>query len=167
MVRKPLALQEAQVRDLHERDIVIAAEADPARFANSRDLAVGRIGVDPVRPLSGQAEQDRTIGGVDLAGQSERTIKIDADRRDTLPPPVATQPLGKAAGGRHRSHRVRTGWTDPDLEEVEDAANQGCSPVAATWADGSLRARLGEPFVLLDDARPGGLATLFTGLAGI
>ena len=36
--------------------------------------------------------------------------------------------------------------------------------MAATWADGARMARLSEPFVLLDDARPGGRAVLFSGL---
>lgn len=35
--------------------------------------------------------------------------------------------------------------------------------MAATWADGARMARLSEPFVLLDDARPDGRATLFSG----
>jgi para-aminobenzoate synthetase/4-amino-4-deoxychorismate lyase len=35
--------------------------------------------------------------------------------------------------------------------------------VAATWAGDARMARLSEPFVLLDDARPGGQATLFAG----
>ena len=163
MVRQPLALEEAQVRRLVEGDVVNAAEAEAAGFTNPGDLAVGRVRVDPVGPLARQAEQDRAVGGVALAGQGERSVEVDADLRDALQQPVGTQPLDKAAGGRHRSHRVRAGWTDPDLEEVEDAANQIFSPVAATWADGARMARLSEPFVLLDDARPGGRATLFAG----
>ena len=138
-----------------KRDLVRAAEAEPAGFADPRDRCVGRVRVDPVGPLARQAEQDRAVGGVALAGQGERAVKVDADLRDALQQPAFTQALDKAAGGRHRSHRVRAGWTDPDLEEVEDAANQIFSPVAATWADGARMARLSEPFVLLDDARPG------------
>jgi para-aminobenzoate synthetase/4-amino-4-deoxychorismate lyase len=57
---------------------------------------------------------------------------------------------------------VRTGWTDPDLEEVESAANQVLSPVAPKWAGSGVMASLTAPFVLLDDAREGGRALLYS-----
>ena len=54
---------------------------------------------------------------------------------------------------------MRARRADPDLEEVEDAGDQAISPDAAP--DGpAARAWQGVsgPFVLLDDARPGGRA---------
>jgi hypothetical protein len=56
---------------------------------------------------------------------------------------------------------VRTGWTDADLEQIESAANQIESPETRRWAHGALMASDARPFVLLDDARPGGQAWLY------
>jgi len=68
--------------------------------------------------------------------------ELFADRQQAL----FAQPLDKPARGRHRTHGVRTGWTDADLEQIESAANQIESPESGRWArddlcSSSLRAR--------------------------
>jgi hypothetical protein len=124
VVREALALEEVQIARFVERDILLCAEAKAPAFPDPRDRDVGRVGVDPVGPLARKAEQDGAVGGVALAGQGERAVEVDLDPRGPSEPACVAQPLDKAAGGRHRSHSVRGGWTDPDLEEVEDAADQ-------------------------------------------
>ena len=74
---------------------------------------------------------------------------------------MSPQPLDKAARGGHRSHRVRTGRADADLEQVEGAANQRFSPEKPKWAR-RRRMTSEAPFVLFDDARPGGRALLYS-----
>ncbi len=106
MVGEALALKEFEVGRLVERDFPAAAEAEAAAGADRLDDLVGGVGVHPVGPLAGQAEQDCAVGGVALAGQSERSVELG---EHPLGPPqhrLLRQCLDKAARGRHRPHRM-------------------------------------------------------------
>ena len=80
MVGQPLALEEAHVARLVEGDLVHRRRAAAGRSRGSRgDHDVGRVGIDAVGPLAGQAEQDGAVGGVALAGQRERAVEVGLD----------------------------------------------------------------------------------------
>jgi hypothetical protein len=124
-MRQPLALQEAQVARLVERDLPLSGEAQPAGGADAGDDCLRFIRTQAVRALAGQADQDRAIGRMALTRQSERAIKLGVDARDLPQQPALAQPLDKQAGGRHRAHGVRTGRAYADLEQIEDAGDHG------------------------------------------
>jgi hypothetical protein len=106
VMRQPFSLQEMDVARLVEGDVMRAAKADPARGADSRDGPVGRVGVDPVGPLAGKTEQDRPVGGMALAGQRQRAVKVRLHSGRPLQRATLRESLDKAAGGGHRTHSV-------------------------------------------------------------
>ncbi len=85
---------------------------------------VHRVGIDKVRPLAGQAENDCPAGAMTNAGEGERPVQADLQARNDgtggARPLVAEDQRQKAVGRRHRSHRMRTGRADTDLEDVKD-----------------------------------------------
>ena len=91
---------------LVEGDFAPAAEHQPAALADMRHHSLRRIGIDPLGPLAGKAEQDGAIGGVALPGQRERAVEIGLDPLDALEQAARAQRLDKIARRRHRSHRV-------------------------------------------------------------
>jgi hypothetical protein len=89
VVGQALALEEFEVALLVERDLARAAEADPAGLADPGDDPVRFVGIDRVGTLPGQAEQDGAVGGVSLAGQSQRAVEIDPDPFGRVEHPLA------------------------------------------------------------------------------
>jgi hypothetical protein len=108
MVRQPLALEEAHVARLIEGNFVAPAKVHPARRPNSRDDYVSLVRIHSVGPFAREAEQNRTIGSVTLARESERSIKVRLHPRSCLQHPFIAKHLDKVARGRHRPHSVRT-----------------------------------------------------------
>jgi hypothetical protein len=159
MVGQPLALEEFEVARLVEGDL-----APPPR----RSRPVSRIasttwsaasGVDPVGPLAGQAEQDGAVGGVALAGQSERSVELGLDPLG----PLEQRLLRRSASTKRQAAVIgpivcELDGPTPILKRSKTLVTKQVSPDAA--ADGPRRAsgKPGAPFVLLDDStgRPRG-----------
>jgi hypothetical protein len=63
---------------------------------------------------------------VAAAGHGQRAEQLAAHAGDTIQHAFFFQPaFGKAGGGAHRPDRVRGGWPDADLEQVEYADGHG------------------------------------------
>jgi hypothetical protein len=68
---KRLRAVQGEVGGLVEGDVVPAAEADAVAGADGGQDSWDAVGVDGVRLLAGQAEQDGLVGAVADAGQCE------------------------------------------------------------------------------------------------
>jgi hypothetical protein len=68
-----------------------------------------------------QAEHHGSIGRVTLSGEGERAVQCRSQPHGALAVRRSPQQVEKAPGRRHRTHRMRRGWADADLEHVEDA----------------------------------------------
>ena len=125
MERQHLVPVEQQVHRLVELDYVRAAERQAPGRADALEggLHAGRI--ERVRPASFEAEQDRTIGAVTLAGQRKRSVDLRAHFHGPLEHAHCPEVRDERTGGIHRAHRVRTRRADADLEDVEDAEGHG------------------------------------------
>ena len=136
MVGQPLALVEADVAGLVEGDLVHRRRARSRPVSRmSGDHDVGRVGIDAVGTLARPGRAGRR-GRWRGPCRSAPAIRRGRPRRASVRASsrLVAQPLDKAARGRHRSHRVRAGRTDADLEQVEDAADQIVSPEPRKWA---------------------------------
>ena len=68
-------------------------------------------------------------------GERERA-EVRLDARDGLQPAGIGQRAHEAQGDAHRPHRVRTGWADADLEQVETLTGMGCAYASGENAAG-------------------------------
>ena len=79
--------------------------------------------------MAEQAEHDRPVGGVALAGEGQRAVQRDPDAQPGLGRRIVSESVRKqrhkGRGRGHRSHRVGGGRADADLEELEDAQDHG------------------------------------------
>ena len=66
-------------------------------------------------PLKPEYKQDSAIGAVPLAGQRERTIKLDLDPSDVWQQPVSLQAPHKIPGSTHRPDGMRARWPDAGI----------------------------------------------------
>ena len=85
----------------------------------------GARGVEVAGVEAGEAEDDRAVGGMALAGEGEAAVQPAAEPRRLAGAGDAVgagaQRVEEAPGRHHRPHRVRGGRADADLEDVEDA----------------------------------------------
>lgn len=96
------------------------------------DNGVHRIGVDKVRPLAGEAQNDGTPCAVANAGKGERAMQADLQLRNGCTrrsrPLIAEDQRQEAVCSRHRPHRVGARRTDTDLEDVKDRKKHEVRP---------------------------------------
>ena len=95
-----------------------------------RREGLGRaLGVEGAGVEAGEAEDHRAVGGVALAGEGEAAVQAAAEarRRPGAGDAVVAraQRREETARRHHRSHGVRGGGPDADLEDVEDAEEHG------------------------------------------
>src|SRR5690606_12550991 len=87
------------------------------------------VGIDGLRRKALQSEHHGTIRGMADAGKGERAMQADGDARNLRPrrsrPVTAADFAQETFGRHHRSHRMRTGRSDTDLEKVEDRKEHG------------------------------------------
>jgi len=100
-----------QVAGFIERDRRAAHKNDALALADAAHQTVDARRIDPIRLLSQQSQDDRAIGTVAAAGQSERAVQLDLDSGGR-----AVEGRGKRSGGAHGTDRVRTRRSDPDFE---------------------------------------------------
>ena len=88
-------------------------------------VRLGELGIEIGGPVAEEAEHDRPVRRVALAGEREGAVEVDPDPerspewRSFLE--SIREQLEKGAGRRHRPHRVGRGRADTDLEDVEYA----------------------------------------------
>ena len=118
--RQHLVAMEQEVHRLVEVDLATAEQAQAARLADARErrLHDGRIELRRIVPL--EPEQDGAIRAVAEAGQRERTVELDEDFRRRRQQPARLEVEDEESRGEHRSHGVRRGRADADLEDIED-----------------------------------------------
>ncbi len=117
-----LALVEDQVGPLVDADLVLVVQAKAPTAADAVEAVLDAIGIDPVRLLAFQAEQDRLVGAVAASGQGQRAEQFHPDPDAARQQAGITQPaFDEACGGAHRSHGMRGRRADADFEQVEQA----------------------------------------------
>ena len=79
----------------------------------------GRI--DRGRFVPFEPEQHGPIGAVAQTRERQRTVQLRRDLRRAVEQALLSQVAHERRRGVHGSHRVRTGRTDADLEDVKDA----------------------------------------------
>ncbi len=119
---------EGQLRPAVERDRVLAEQAQFATLADRRQARRDAVGIHRFGMFALQPEQHGLVAAVALAGSAERAVQLDLDGAGRCQLPVTAQAFGKAQGGAHRSHRVRAGRADTDLEQVEDTEGHWEAP---------------------------------------
>jgi hypothetical protein len=124
MRREELAATKSQVTLGIERKVDGSAQLQPARGANAFDDARNLVGIDALRAIAGQPEQDRDVRRVAFAGQRKRSIQIALDA-SYLASALARRAC-EFAGGTHRTDRMRTRRTDPDREQLDDTDGTTC-----------------------------------------
>ena len=75
--------------------------------------------------VTGEAEEDGAVGGVAFAGEGERAVELGADANDVIEQAVFDEPECEAVRGAHGAHGVRTGGTDAEFVEIEEAGRHG------------------------------------------
>ena len=125
MLRQGLVTVKQQVERLVEGDFVLAREQDAARAADAFERRLHRGRIDRGRLIAFEAEQDRAIGAVPVAGQGQRAIDLRRDLVDASAAATSLEVVRERAGGVHRPHRVGARRADADLEDVEDAEVHG------------------------------------------
>ncbi len=122
MERQLLPLVHRQVALFVEGDLVLPHQVDALGAANALQGGRDEVGVDQVRPVPFQPQQDRLVGAVAAAGQGERAEHLGADTRHLRQSAGIQQPaVHEALGRAHRAHRMRGTRADADLEQVERA----------------------------------------------
>jgi hypothetical protein len=104
-----------------EVDLMHRQERQPAGLLGVREHLLRVLRVHGVRHLAGQSRDHRLDRAVTVPSGAERTEKLHPDGRSGRELAFVVQPAREQARGTHRSHRVRTGRTDADLEQVEGA----------------------------------------------
>ncbi|GAA2891024.1 hypothetical protein GCM10020220_096490 [Nonomuraea rubra] len=100
-----LALEDQVLAD-DEGDLAGAVELDGARLAHPGDPGVDGVHVHQLGLLAGQAEQDRLVAAVALAGQAERAVQDGLHARDPLQQAVLVQAAHELVRRGHRAARV-------------------------------------------------------------
>jgi hypothetical protein len=95
------------------------------------------IRVDLVGQFAFEAQEDGAVGAVTATGMTQRAEELGADPDRGFEDIGFAQAVEKDACGAHRSDRVRTRGSDPDLEQVENADGHG-----------GLRAWIREPSIM-------------------
>ncbi len=119
----------------------MAGRRDPAGALDLFNDRIHEIGIDAVRALAHQPEDDGAARAMADAGIGQRTMQADLDRRDMgigRSRPIARQnEIEEAHGGRHRPHGVRTGGADPDLEDIKNRKKHSNSALGLDGACGA------------------------------
>ena len=120
---EPLFLVKDQVRRFIISDCMAPVQPDLHRFPNLRHQHIRRIGFDMLWSFAAEPEQDRPIRCVPLAGQRQRTEQPCFQPGNSVQLTAIGNPLDKLRSRQHRTHGVRTGRSDADLEKLEGAAD--------------------------------------------
>nr|GEU28576.1 hypothetical protein [Tanacetum cinerariifolium] len=103
-----------------ERHLVGAQQRQLAGFLGRRQLRVHAGGHHVLRRLAHQAQDHRLVGGVADAGQRQRAVQLGRDAGHAIHAIQRRAVEQEAARGHHGAHRVRTRWSDTDLEQIEN-----------------------------------------------
>ncbi|GBF31543.1 hypothetical protein MnTg04_01504 [bacterium MnTg04] len=136
MQRQQLVVMKKQIQRLVELRRVFAKYIQTAIRNDPGQGCLDAVGIDKMRLLPLETEHQRAVGAMALAGRRQRSIKLAGDAIDIAEQALVFQIEGKLARRIHRAHRVRTGWPDADLQDVENADAHGVrlyvSPFPAT-----------------------------------
>jgi hypothetical protein len=120
MLGQQVAEMEQQLRLLVKGHGVTAAKGEGATAANPVDQAGDTVGVDLVRGLAEQAEDDGGICRVAMAGHRQRAVEPDLDRTDGVKHVPRVEREQESVRRPHRADGMGTGGADPDFEQVEN-----------------------------------------------
>ena len=98
---------------------VLAAEQETAGLLDRVETRVRGVGVDRLRVLTHQAEDDRLVGAVPVAGLPERPAQFDLDARDVVEEPCLAQGFEEPPRGSHRTDGVGRRGSDTDRVQFE------------------------------------------------
>jgi hypothetical protein len=121
MQRQGFAAIEDEVGLLVEGDVAAGEQVHAAGFANASQQRGHGFHIHGIRLMPGQAQQHGLVAAMSLAGGAQRAIQLDTHAGRGGKHARRLQAQHEQAGRAHRTHGVRTGRTDADLEQVEDA----------------------------------------------
>ena len=104
-----------------EGDAALPGERQAPGLANLGDERFGGVGVDRLRLVPAEAEDDRLVGRMALAGEGERAEQRDGDGLHPIDRVLLREAGGEGRGGLHRPDSMGRRRPDADLEELEDA----------------------------------------------
>ncbi len=116
MLRQCFATEKQHMFFFHAADRMRAVQQQLFGTANFRQARLDVVRVDVVRQISFQSQQYRLVAAMAFAGGAERAVQLNADGMHRIQQTGVVQMGSKSIGGNHRPHRMRTGWTDTDLE---------------------------------------------------
>lgn len=108
------------VAQLLKRNRMTPEQHQLARVPHGIDPRLHRRGVDGVRRLAEQAEDDAHVGRVAATGRAKRTVEDHMDACSPRQQSFAFQRVREHARAAHWTDRVRTRRPDADFEDVED-----------------------------------------------
>lgn len=80
MTGQDLVLVKKQIALFDQRNLVNAQQANASALANALDFSVDGRGIDFIRYLAQQSQQDCSIRTVSVTGESQGNKQLDADR---------------------------------------------------------------------------------------
>src|SRR6266545_4460595 len=131
VVRQRLAPVHHQIVVRVESQLVTAQQAEPAVVPDRGDPGVDAGGVDGLRILALETEQDGLLTAVTVPGGAEGAVPLGGDPGGLGESAVGFQPGGEHPGSAHRAHGVRAGRPDADLEKFENADHAHSLPCGA------------------------------------
>ena len=135
-------------------DVVLSREVDDTTALQHEatgcrrlgNLLIRRIRVDGLRSVALEAEDDRLVRAVTVAGGAERAEQLCLEAFYLREQTSLRQSVGEEAGGAHRTDRVRGRRPDADREHVEGTEGHQDGPaVGGASGDGSASSVIGEP----------------------
>lgn len=96
-----------------------AAEQKAVGLLDRVETRVRGVGVDRLRVLTHQAEDDRLVGAVPVAGLPERPAQFDLDARDVVEEPCLAQGFEEPPRGSHGTDGVGRRGSDTDRVQFE------------------------------------------------
>ena len=113
---------EEQVARLRQREWHgPAGERDAPGFANGGDGGFDGGGIDGGGFVTGEAEEHGAVGGMAVAGESERAVELGVYSGHAIEQAALGEAASEAAGGAHGAHGVRARRADADFVEIEEA----------------------------------------------
>src|SRR6266508_5459697 len=110
---------------------VCSSDLEPAVVPDRGDPGVNAGGVDGLRILALETEQDGLLTAVTVPGGAEGAVQLGGDPGGLGEAAVGFQPGGEHPGSAQRAHGVRAGRPDADLEKFENADHAHSLPCGA------------------------------------
>ena len=111
--------REIDIRSGIERDVLPAAEHQPAVRAHAFQRGSGLVGAGRVGREADQPQDAGIDGAVPHSGKRQRSLQFDRNPGSALQLAGLGQRPHESARDAHRPDRVRGGRADPDPEDVE------------------------------------------------